>query len=57
MSTAVRDLISFVIPHEHILNRPEPYVGCIERIGEEMWIFDEATGGMTRRKLSYVPGL
>ncbi|CAE8705663.1 unnamed protein product [Polarella glacialis] len=42
---------------EHILLRPDTYVGSIEHQLQEMWIFDEAKGQMVHRKIDYVPAL
>jgi DNA topoisomerase-2 len=43
--------------HEHILARPDMYIGTIQRLEEELWVYDDETKMMVRRKLSYVPGL
>jgi DNA topoisomerase-2 len=42
---------------EHILLRPDTYIGSTEYTTEEMWVFDETTQGMINRQCSYVPGL
>ena len=42
---------------EHILQRPDTYVGSIEHVDAEMFVFDAASERMAQRKLSYVPGL
>lgn len=42
---------------EHILLRPDSYVGSTERQSQEHWVFDESSGKMTRQKLDYVPAL
>lgn len=42
---------------EHILLRPDTYIGSVERQCQTMWVFDEAAGCMTQRTLSFVPGL
>ena len=39
------------------MQRPDTYVGSIEMVTSDMWVFDESTGRMAQRKLSYVPGL
>jgi len=44
-------------PHQHILQRPDTYVGAIESVVSDMWVFDEASSRMTQRKVTYVPGL
>eukprot|EP00927_Polykrikos_kofoidii_P048835 TRINITY_DN43028_c0_g1_i1.p1 TRINITY_DN43028_c0_g1~~TRINITY_DN43028_c0_g1_i1.p1 ORF type:complete len:1283 (-),score=282.07 TRINITY_DN43028_c0_g1_i1:225-4019(-) len=42
---------------EHILLRPDTYVGSIEHQQERMWIFDEAKQKMVQRDIKFVPGL
>ena len=43
--------------HQHILQRPDTYVGSIEAHTQEMWVMDAEEGRMKQRKLEYVPGL
>jgi len=43
--------------HQHILQRPDTYVGSIETVTADSWVFDSEAGRMCQRKLSYVPGL
>ncbi|KRY36227.1 putative DNA topoisomerase 2 [Trichinella spiralis] len=42
---------------EHILIRPDTYIGSIEPHTENMWVFDEEQQKMVMRELTYVPGL
>ncbi|KAK1937919.1 DNA topoisomerase 2 [Phytophthora citrophthora] len=42
---------------QHILLRPDTYVGSIEHIEQSMWVFDDEKKRMTMKKISYVPGL
>jgi len=42
---------------EHILLRPDTYVGAIEQQQEKLWIYDETTGKMVMREIKFVPGL
>lgn len=42
---------------EHILLRPDTYVGSIEHVEQNMWVFDDAKKRMALKKISYVPGL
>lgn len=49
---------------EHILLRPDTYIGSIERMNESMWVCEkkevegeEPTFKMVQREISYVPGL
>ncbi|CAG2114760.1 unnamed protein product, partial [Medioppia subpectinata] len=41
---------------EHILLRPDTYIGSVERETKQMWVFDDEKG-MELRDISYVPGL
>jgi len=43
--------------HQHILQRPDTYVGSIESDTQEMWVMDADEGRMKKRKLEYTPGL
>lgn len=42
---------------EHILLRPDTYVGSIEAEEQEVWIFDSEENIIKKKKISYVPGL
>ena len=42
---------------EHILLRPDTYIGTTEKISEKMWVIDDRTGKMVHKQISYVPGL
>lgn len=42
---------------EHILLRPDSYVGSIERQSMEHWVFQDASGRMEKKTLEYVPAL
>lgn len=42
---------------EHILKRPDTYIGSVERYESEQWIYDEASECMQRKTVSIVPGL
>ncbi|KAM4631214.1 DNA topoisomerase 2-beta [Polymixia lowei] len=41
---------------EHILLRPDTYIGSVEPVTQQMWVFDEDIG-MNLREITYVPGL
>ncbi|KAB5517842.1 hypothetical protein PHYPO_G00171840 [Pangasianodon hypophthalmus] len=41
---------------EHILLRPDTYIGSVEPVTQQMWVFDEEIG-MNSREITYVPGL
>lgn len=49
---------------EHILLRPDTYIGSVERVNENMWVCEkketegaDPTYRMVQREISYVPGL
>lgn len=42
---------------EHIILRPDTYIGSVERITQQMWTYDPASDSMIQRQLTYVPGL
>lgn len=42
---------------EHILKRPDTYIGSVERTAEQpLWVFNRETKQMEYRKISFVPG-
>jgi DNA topoisomerase II len=42
---------------EHILLRPDTYIGSVERVTQQSWVYDAENQVMVQRDLSYVPGL
>ncbi|KAI8071645.1 DNA topoisomerase [Gongronella butleri] len=42
---------------EHILLRPDTYIGSTEAEEQEMWVFDSEQDMIVKRKIKYVPGL
>jgi DNA topoisomerase-2 len=42
---------------EHILLRPDTYIGSVERVEQEMWIWDMDASRMVKKNIKYVPGL
>ncbi|KAF6097834.1 DNA topoisomerase II alpha [Phyllostomus discolor] len=41
---------------EHILLRPDTYIGSVELVTQQMWVYDEDVG-MNYREVTFVPGL
>ena len=41
---------------EHILLRPNLYIGSVEPLQEWMWVYEKHLG-IVRREITYVPGL
>ncbi|RWS31537.1 DNA topoisomerase 2-beta-like protein [Leptotrombidium deliense] len=44
-------------PLEHILLRPDTYIGSVEHETQEMWVYDTTEEAMVFKKISFVPGL
>ena len=42
---------------EHILKRPDTYIGSVEKTKTEMWCFDAETESMVFKEVTIVPGL
>jgi DNA topoisomerase-2 len=42
---------------EHILLRPDTYIGAVTSREEEAWVYDQKQETMVFKKISYVPGL
>jgi len=42
---------------EHILLRPDTYIGSIEKVSQSMWVHNTESERIHKREISYVPGL
>ncbi|GMG18382.1 unnamed protein product [[Candida] boidinii] len=42
---------------EHILKRPDTYIGSVEKFESELWILNDETESMEKKKVNIVPGL
>ncbi len=42
---------------EHIIKRPDTYIGSVESMDQKMWVYNKAEKHMENRSVSYVPGL
>ena len=42
---------------QHILKRPDTYIGSVERTEKQMWVFNSETSLMDFREVHFVPGL
>ena len=43
-------------PREHVLARPDTYIGDIELTKEIMWIYNEEKNLIQKKKISFTPG-
>eukprot|EP00181_Compsopogon_caeruleus_P003964 CAMPEP_0184681648 /NCGR_PEP_ID=MMETSP0312-20130426/4632_1 /TAXON_ID=31354 /ORGANISM="Compsopogon coeruleus, Strain SAG 36.94" /LENGTH=91 /DNA_ID=CAMNT_0027132625 /DNA_START=269 /DNA_END=541 /DNA_ORIENTATION=+ len=53
---AVEDVYKKVTPREHILLRPDTYIGSVQPTTDALWVPDDE-GKMRFRDVTYVPGL
>lgn len=42
---------------EHILLRPDTYIGSVEPVTQTMWVYDDDSSKMVHRETTFVPGL
>ena len=42
---------------EHILLRPDTYVGSIEETTKQMWVYDDESEAIVCKTITFVPGL
>ncbi|RDA91634.1 hypothetical protein CP533_0054 [Ophiocordyceps camponoti-saundersi (nom. inval.)] len=41
---------------EHIIKRPDTYIGSVEKTDQQMWVFNQTTSQMEYRNITFVPG-
>eukprot|EP00959_Pyramimonas_sp_CCMP1952_P134657 2818154-Pyramimonas_sp.AAC.1 len=56
-SKTVEQIYQKKTPVEHILLRPDTYVGSAEKPGDSLWIWDSKKEDMDFRSITYVPAL
>ena len=42
---------------QHVLDNPDTYIGSVETVDANMWVFDEASAKIILKKIELVPGL
>jgi DNA topoisomerase-2 len=42
---------------QHILDNPDTYIGSVENVDAQMWVFDESTKKIALKDIEYIPGL
>lgn len=55
--TSATDRYQKLTQLEHIIKRPDTYIGSVERTEQTMWVFNSHTEQMETRKVNFVPGL
>ncbi len=53
----VEEIYSKVSQYEHILKRPDIYIGSLEFQKEKLWVFNQKENKLELRDINYVPGL
>jgi DNA topoisomerase-2 len=54
---AIEDIYQKKTQLEHILLRPDTYIGSVEMYQQELWVYDKETEKIVFKRVSYVPGL
>ena len=42
---------------EHILDNPDTYIGSVENIDSNLWVFDDESNSIKLKTIEYIPGL
>jgi DNA topoisomerase-2 len=42
---------------QHILDNPDTYIGSVENVDAQMWVYDETTKKIMLKDIEYIPGL
>lgn len=42
---------------QHILDNPDTYIGSIENVDADMWVYNEETQSIALKQIHYIPGL
>jgi DNA topoisomerase-2 len=42
---------------QHILDNPDTYIGSVENVDADMWVFDDDNSSIVRKSIEYIPGL
>jgi DNA topoisomerase II len=42
---------------EHVLDNPDTYIGSVEKIDSEQWVFDSNANKIALKSIQYIPGL
>ncbi|KAJ2722639.1 DNA topoisomerase 2 [Coemansia sp. Benny D115] len=54
---SIEEIYQKKTPVEHVLLRPDTYIGSVEPIKDEIWVMDTTINRMVRRNIQYTPGL
>jgi len=42
---------------QHVLDNPDTYIGSVEKVDADLWVFDETTKKIVLKNIEYVPGI
>ena len=42
---------------QHILDNPDTYIGSVEKVDSQLWIFNEESKSIVLKNIEYIPGL
>lgn len=42
---------------QHILDNPDTYIGSVEKVDSDLWVYDETTQKIKLKTIEYIPGL
>jgi DNA topoisomerase-2 len=42
---------------QHILDNPDTYIGSVENVDADMWVYDDAINRIVLKNINYIPGL
>ena len=48
--------MSQLSPRDHVLIRPDSYIGSVESVTQNIWTYDSDTKRIVQRDVKYVPG-
>lgn len=57
MEQSIEEIYTKMTQHEHVLNRPNTYIGSIKKDERLMWILDENERVFKQKEIEFVPGL
>ena len=61
MSSSASDLLALQYQRktdkQHILDNPDTYIGSVENVDAEMWVYDDTSQKIVLKHIEYIPGL
>jgi len=42
---------------EHVLDNPDTYIGSVEKVDADLWVYDKEKGQIVLKTVDYIPGL